>query len=87
MKFWLWILAIAIGEVLGLFVANVLADEHKVTLHGTLFTNGDGDCRFFLDPTDDSESVGLDATSGNYLCDYLLGSNAKPFTVILQPGK
>lgn len=59
--------------------------KHKVTLKGKLFTSGEDNCHFFLDPEGDSESVGLDASSGVYLCDWLAGSNTKSFTVILIP--
>lgn len=75
-----------VAVVLALLLATffVHAEQHKVTLKGTLFV-AEGECHFFLDPAGDSESVGLDASSGAYLCDYLQGGNAKPFTVILIP--
>lgn len=77
-------LAVVLVSLALLETAPVRAQVHKVTLHGKLFKAGEG-CAYALDPEGDSQSVTIDASSSDYLCDYLEGSNAKPFTVILEP--
>ena len=59
---------------------------HRVTLHGKLFTAPDVECGFFLDPLGDSEGIQLlQVQDGNYLCDYLKGSDAHDFTIVMGP--
>lgn len=87
MKFWLWVLAIALGEVIGLYVSDVLAQEHRIVTRGTLYS-ADEECHFFIDPEGEFASIGLDASSSEWLCDYLKGSNAREFEVTLgSPSK
>jgi hypothetical protein len=86
----LWtIIAIELGIMLGAWTADVLAQDkpvHRVTLHGKLFTAPDVECGFFLDPLGESEGIQLlQVQDGNYLCDYLKGSDARAFTIVMGP--
>lgn len=80
--------ALLIGLWLAACGFAVFGQEHKVTLVGKLFQVPDAECSFFLDPTGDSEGIQtFTVLPGEYLCDYLKGSDGRPFVVILQPGK
>lgn len=87
MKRILWtIIAVEIGIMVGACTADVLAQTHRVTLHGKLFKAPDVECGFFLDPLGDSEGLQLlQVLDGNYLCDYLKGSDGRPFTIVMGP--
>lgn len=87
MRFALWVLAVAIGEVLGIYTGAVLAQERGMTVIGTLWPSGNGPCQYFTDPEGDSLSIILSATDGDYLCGWLDG-NAKHGTrmvITLKP--
>lgn len=86
-RFLFWLLAVALGEVLGLYTASVLAQEHRIVSRGTLYAAAD-DCHFFIDPEGEFASIGLDASSSDFLCEYLKGSNAKEFEITMgSPSK
>lgn len=78
------LVAIVLGEMLGLYAANALAANPHVTLHGKLFL-GDGECHFFLDPEGESETIELTANPGGAMCDYLTGTNTRNVVITIGP--
>lgn len=82
---------LTVTGVLGAVESAIFGQQHVVTLRGKLFVSpsdeqaADG-CRFFTDSTDDSPSIQeLRFNDGEYICDFLRGSNAHAFTITLSP--
>ena len=79
--------AVVIALALSFAVAGIalVAQQHKITLHGKLFTSGDGDCHF----SSIQKATRKPSISARCLVAIsvttLTGTNAKPFTVILIP--
>lgn len=74
MRFACWVLAIALGEILGLYAADVLAQSRGITITGHLWPSGNGECQYFTDPEGDSASINLSSVPQDYLCDWLEGT-------------
>jgi hypothetical protein len=74
MRFLLWALAIAIGECLGIYAADLLAQSRGITLVGQLWPSGNGECQYFTDPENESASINLSSVPQDYLCDWLEGT-------------
>lgn len=86
MRFLFTLAAIELGIFLGVYTADVLAQQHEVKIEGVLFQAPDHECGFFIDPTGDSEGIQLiEVLDGNYLCDYLKGSSSRPFILRMGP--
>lgn len=71
MRFALTLIAIILGEMLGLYAAAAFGQSRGITIVGNLWPSGNGPCQYFTDPEGDSLSLTLGATEGDYLCDWL----------------
>lgn len=84
-RFVCWVLAVALGEVLGLYVVDVFGQERKVTLEGRLWATPDQECAWFTDPIGESLSIELKTLPESYLCDYLKGSEGSDVIITIGP--
>lgn len=84
----LWTLvAILLGELIGIYAANLLAQGSKVSIvcRVSAIAEEAGEGRFQC--IGDSNSVTLDVSSWDYITDYLSASNGEEIRVTIEPVK
>lgn len=68
-------------------IFDAAAGSTRLTLRGKLYAteqeaeNG----QFFIDPEDDSESIGVVANAGGYVSDYLQGTVGHDIVITIEP--
>lgn len=86
-KFACWVLAIALGEVLGLYAATALAQGSKVSIvcRVSAIAEEAGEGRFQC--IGDSNSVTIDVSAWDYMTDFLTASNGSEIRLTIEPVK
>lgn len=87
MRFWLAVLAVALGELLGIYAADVLANGSKVSIVCRLSAIAEESEQGRFACIGDSNSVTLDVASWDYMIDFLRPMNGEEIRVTIEPVK
>jgi hypothetical protein len=84
-RFALTLLAIVIGEILGIYAAQLLAEGTSVHLTGRVSAIADEAEEGRFQIIGDSGSLTIDVSAWDYMIDYLRASNGREMTITLEP--
>ena len=84
-RFLFWLLAVALGELLGLYAGDVLANGSKVSIVCRVSAIAEEAEEGRFQCVGDSNAVTLDVARWDYMTDYLTASNGEQIRLTIEP--